>query len=86
MPATGPGNAEDGFIEEVRKSILQLMSAGLTDEVIARRLGISARTCRRHIAAIMQELGVTSRFAAGVAAVKAGLLPADVPPPEGTGR
>lgn len=51
---------------ELRSSILRLMSLGLKDEVIARRLGMATRTCRRHISALMDELGAMSRFQAGV--------------------
>ncbi|MFJ9583888.1 LuxR C-terminal-related transcriptional regulator [Streptomyces acidicola] len=50
----------------LRSSILRLMSMGLKDEVIARRLGMATRTCRRYISALMDELGATSRFQAGV--------------------
>jgi DNA-binding CsgD family transcriptional regulator len=59
---------------EIDQTILRMLAAGLKDEVIARRLGLSLRTTRRHIAGIMQELGSTSRFQAGVAAAQAGLL------------
>ena len=51
---------------ELRSSILRLMAMGLKDEVIARRLGMATRTCRRYISALMTELGATSRFQAGV--------------------
>jgi hypothetical protein len=47
--------------------ILGLMSQGLTDEAIAQRLGLTDRTVRRRIAEAMTELGVTSRFALGMA-------------------
>ncbi|MFD9004725.1 LuxR C-terminal-related transcriptional regulator [Streptomyces sp. NPDC059582] len=52
--------------EEVRLSIIRLMALGLKDEVIARRLGMATRTCRRHISAIMEEMGAVSRFQAGL--------------------
>lgn len=47
--------------------ILGLMSQGLTDDAIAQRLGLTDRTVRRRIAEAMTELGVTSRFALGMA-------------------
>lgn len=59
---------------EIDETILRLLAAGLKDEAIARRLGMSLRTARRHIADIMEELGATSRFQAGVTAVARGLL------------
>jgi len=48
--------------------VLEMMAEGLLDEAIARRSGLSTTTVRRHIAAIMHRLGVSSRFAAGAAA------------------
>lgn len=41
---------------------------------IARHFGVSARTVRRRIAALLDELDATGRFQAGVRAVKRGLL------------
>lgn len=57
-----------------QRRILNALAEGLKDEAIARQQGISVRTVRRHIAALMEELGVTTRFAAGVAAVRRGWL------------
>ncbi|WP_031065703.1 helix-turn-helix domain-containing protein [Streptomyces sp. NRRL WC-3742] len=70
--------ADDGLeqvAQELDETILELLAAGIKDETIARRLGMSLRTTRRHIADIMQQLNAESRFQAGVAAVRAGLLP-----------
>lgn len=65
--ATGFGEALDGGapLDQVKYTIAQLLAAGHKDEFIARRLGISVRTCRRHIAEIMQQLNAESRFQAG---------------------
>ncbi|MEV4561485.1 helix-turn-helix transcriptional regulator [Kitasatospora sp. NPDC049285] len=60
--------------QEIDSTIVELLAAGLKDETIARRLGMSLRTARRHIADIMQRLDAESRFQAGVAAAKAGLI------------
>lgn len=49
-------------------SIIRLLAQGFKDDVVARRLGISVRTCRRHIKEIMNELNASSRFQAGVRA------------------
>ena len=57
-----------------RRFLLEQLMAGATDEVIARKLGISLRTVRRRIAALMTELGVDTRFQAGVEAVRRGWL------------
>ncbi|KDN21927.1 LuxR C-terminal-related transcriptional regulator [Amycolatopsis rifamycinica] len=68
-----PFAAEDqGYSGEIahdlQQTIARLMAQGLTDEVVARRLGMSVRTCRRHIAAMLQNLDAVSRFQAGVQA------------------
>lgn len=60
--------------EEIKTSILRLMATGLKDDVIARKLGMATRTCRRYMAGIMDELGATSRFQAGVRAAAQGLV------------
>jgi len=57
-----------------QQKVLQLMAEGLQDDAIARRAGISTTTVRRHIAAIMSRLGVSSRFAAGAAACRRGWI------------
>ena len=54
--------------------LLRQLAQGAKDEQIARTLGVSLRTVRRRIAAIMTELGVDSRFQAGVEAVRRGWL------------
>ncbi|MER6670115.1 helix-turn-helix transcriptional regulator [Amycolatopsis japonica] len=64
----------DGTLDVVKSRVLDLLAAGLKDEVIARRVGLSERTLRRHISAMMQELAAESRFQAGVAAARAGLV------------
>jgi len=59
---------------DTRRSILQLLATGAKDEAVARRLGVSIRTCRRQISELMATLGATSRFQGGVEAVRRGLL------------
>lgn len=54
--------------------VLDLMAKGLTDEVIARRLGVSVRTVRRVTAHLMDVLGAQSRFQAGALAAVSGWL------------
>ncbi|WP_328972700.1 helix-turn-helix transcriptional regulator [Streptomyces sp. NBC_00239] len=63
-----------GISGDVKLSILKLLAEGLKDEVIARRLGMSVRTCRKHIAAIMLQFGATSRFQGGYIAHRLHLL------------
>ncbi|AGL14983.1 helix-turn-helix transcriptional regulator [Actinoplanes sp. N902-109] len=54
--------------------IMELLGQGHTDEVVARRLGVSVRTCRRIIADLMTRLHARSRFQAGACAQAAGWL------------
>jgi DNA-binding CsgD family transcriptional regulator len=68
-PFTDPDRPTPG-----QQRVLELMATGLQDEAIARHMGISATTVRRHIAAIMNRLGVTGRFAAGAAAQRRGWI------------
>lgn len=51
-----------------QRAILRGLAAGLTDEALATRLGMSVRTCRRHIAQIFELLSAESRFQAGALA------------------
>ncbi|WP_031225569.1 helix-turn-helix transcriptional regulator [Streptomyces roseochromogenus] len=55
---------------------LRLLASGLTDEAMAKRLGVSPRTARRIAADLMERLEARSRFQAGVHAVQNGWLPA----------
>ncbi|WP_329194845.1 MULTISPECIES: helix-turn-helix transcriptional regulator [unclassified Streptomyces] len=70
--ATGPRAAHD-ISETMKQSILVLLAKGLKDDSIARRLGISLRTCRRHVSEILDGLDARSRFQAGVIAERQGL-------------
>ncbi|MGW7051083.1 LuxR C-terminal-related transcriptional regulator [Streptomyces sp. NPDC054887] len=58
-------SARKKIADDVRQAILRLLAEGMTDASIALRLGMSVRTCRRHIADIMVELSAHSRFQAG---------------------
>ncbi|MEU6017895.1 helix-turn-helix transcriptional regulator [Streptomyces sp. NPDC047515] len=73
--ADAAGQGLEGVSREIHETIVRLLAAGLKDEAIARRLGMSLRTARRHIADILEELDATSRFQAGAHAVARGLLP-----------
>jgi DNA-binding CsgD family transcriptional regulator len=57
-----------------QESILRLLGEGQTDQAIARQLGITTRTVTRRIGEIYESLGVDSRFQAGVAAQRLGLV------------
>ncbi|MGE5288468.1 MAG: LuxR C-terminal-related transcriptional regulator [Micromonosporaceae bacterium] len=63
-----------GRLSPAQRTVLALMAEGLHDDAIARRAGLSTTTVRRHIAAVMKRLDVTSRFAAGAAAQRRGWI------------
>jgi len=65
---------EKGLSQQERE-VLRLLSAGLTDEVVARRLDVSVRTLRRVTADLMERLEARSRFQAGYLAATRGWLP-----------
>ncbi|MGK5742998.1 helix-turn-helix domain-containing protein [Micromonospora sp. URMC 103] len=52
------------------RRLVALLLSGLTDEAIARQLGVGYRTVQRHIAALMATLGARTRFQAGVQAAR----------------
>jgi DNA-binding CsgD family transcriptional regulator/sugar-specific transcriptional regulator TrmB len=70
----------EAVAKDLDRTVLRLLATGLKDETIARRLGMSLRTTRKHIADMMQALGAESRFQAGVAVSAAGLLDDDGEP------
>jgi hypothetical protein len=57
-----------------RLEILEGLMLGSKDEAMARQLGVSLRTVRRRVADLMTELGATTRFQAGMEAVRRGLV------------
>jgi hypothetical protein len=50
---------------EMKREIVRLLADGAKDETIARSVGVSLRTCRRHVAEILSLVSATSRFQAG---------------------
>jgi DNA-binding CsgD family transcriptional regulator len=64
----------DGGPSDSNRHLLTLLGAGLTDESIARELGVSERTVTRRIAALQKSLGARSRFQLGVQAARRGWL------------
>ncbi|GAA1520347.1 helix-turn-helix domain-containing protein [Nocardioides humi] len=53
--------------DEPWADVLGLLARGLTDDAVARTLGITARTVRRRVSEAMAELGASSRFTLGMA-------------------
>lgn len=59
------------------RQLLKLLADGLTDERAAQRLGVSLRTVRRMMAALMTRMDSRSRFQAGIKVAALGWLGAD---------
>nr|WP_203599620.1 helix-turn-helix transcriptional regulator [Streptomyces sp. SID10853] len=68
-----PVPAEAG-ISERQYAVARLLSEGHPDEAVAKRLGISVRTCRTHIAHLSTVLGTTNRVQLGVRIAQSGML------------
>ncbi|MQS14908.1 hypothetical protein F7Q99_22250 [Streptomyces kaniharaensis] len=64
-PFTAESTKAPAVADDLKTAIVRLMVQGHKDEMVARRLGMSVRTCRRHIAEITEDLQATSRFQAG---------------------
>ncbi|MCX5141256.1 MULTISPECIES: LuxR C-terminal-related transcriptional regulator [unclassified Streptomyces] len=60
-------------VTAVQHSIARLLVEGHHDEAVARKLGFSVRTCRTHIAKLMQTLDATSRTHLGALLVQSGI-------------
>ncbi|MCB5910846.1 LuxR C-terminal-related transcriptional regulator [Streptomyces pinistramenti] len=60
---------ERTFIQDLtnqtKQSILQHLIDGADDRTTARALGISVRTCQRHVSEMMRQLGASSRLQLG---------------------
>lgn len=68
-PAAGDATEELGPEDT---DLIGLLAAGSTDEAIARTLGWSVRTVRRHVHTLMSDLGAQSRFQLGMEAIRRG--------------
>ncbi|MFJ6610051.1 LuxR C-terminal-related transcriptional regulator [Streptomyces sp. NPDC091289] len=74
-------------VTAVQLGIARLLTEGHVDDVVARKMGISVRTCRAHIAKLMQTLGATSRTHLGALLIESGIVettPAERPSRLGT--
>jgi DNA-binding NarL/FixJ family response regulator len=56
------------------REVLALLAGGHSDREIGAALGISDRTAESHVLHILNKLGVSTRAAAAVAAVRDGLV------------
>lgn len=68
-----PERDERGLSAQERE-LLRMLATGLTDQVTAKRLGLSVRTVRRIVADLMKRLDAHSRFEAGTRVAERGWL------------
>ncbi|MDU0349290.1 LuxR C-terminal-related transcriptional regulator [Actinomyces sp. MRS3W] len=66
------------------RELVWMLASGMTDEAIARQLGVSLRTVARRVAELNHLLGAQSRFQLGMQAVRLGWLPHSENPPNDT--
>jgi DNA-binding CsgD family transcriptional regulator len=71
VPITGEPSAA---VDAETRRLLSYLSAGLTDESIARELGVSERTVARRISRLQEMAGAQTRFQLGVQASRHGWL------------
>jgi DNA-binding NarL/FixJ family response regulator len=57
--------------------VLGLIAQGLATKQVARRLGISPKTCDHHIQRVYAKVGVSTRAGATLFALEHGLLSSD---------
>lgn len=69
-----PLDERDDPLDESDRQLLRLLATGLTDEAVARRLGIGRRTVQRHVARLMALLGADNRFQLGIQLMRQGWL------------
>lgn len=65
---------EGGEARDEESTILRGLAVGLTDDAIARDLGVSERTVARRIARLQQTMAARSRFQLGLQAERRGLV------------
>lgn len=63
-----------GELTERERQVVQLMSEGLSNKLIADRLGISDHTAKFHVNGVMMKLGASTRTEAVVEAMRRGLI------------
>lgn len=75
-------NWETASVTRDERELLVLLAAGVSDDVIARRLGVSHSTVQRRVHALKGRLGAATRFQAGLQASMRGWI-TDAEAPDG---
>ena len=74
--ARGGDDGADGrggdVLTEVERRLVAMLSSGMTDEVMARAIGLSHRTVQRRLADLARRVGAEGRFQLGVQAARRG--------------
>ena len=68
-----PGKGR-GELTERERQVVQLLAEGLSNKLIADRLGISDHTAKFHVNGVMMKLGASTRTEAVVEAMRRGLI------------
>ncbi|MFF2953342.1 LuxR C-terminal-related transcriptional regulator [Kitasatospora sp. NPDC057965] len=74
VPLGAAARENEEGLTAAERELLTLLARGLTDDAAAKRLGMGLRTVRRQMAGLMERLGATSRFEAGLKAARRGWL------------
>jgi len=67
-------------LTERESEVLELVTRGLTNQEISRKLSVSQPTVRTHVSNILRKLRVANRVQAALYALKAGLVATQEPP------
>ena len=62
------------YLTDREVDVLRLVALGMSDKLVARRLGIRPYTAKNHLRHVREKLAVPDRTAAVVVAMKAGLI------------
>lgn len=71
---TTAGKGRGGELTERERQVVQLLTEGLSNKLIADRLGISDHTAKFHVNGVMMKLGASTRTEAVVEAMRRGLI------------
>ncbi|GAA0262469.1 hypothetical protein GCM10010492_74450 [Saccharothrix mutabilis subsp. mutabilis] len=72
VPLGDADRVEADGLSPVQQRIVRLAAKGFKDDTIARMLGLSTRSVRRHLERLAARVGATNRLSLGVAATRLG--------------
>lgn len=74
IPSANPTHDQREELAPDEQVLLSLLASGVTDAVIASRLGLSPRTLQRRIHELMEHIGASNRLQIGMLATRRGWL------------